>query len=210
MGNRAIVKPVDANIGVYLHYYGEIEDVTAFLEYCRLHKYRDFGGKNSDSYGLARFIQVVANYLGGSLSIGCSACKGTAEEADWLDNDIYLVDGWRITGGIKQETYPAVDPDILLEKLLEIDDKQTEKLGSDYIRASEIPTSQLKIGDEIYYYDPESVKTIPTPAVIIDIRNGYPITKNCGAVTSPTVKLLKRFNNTVSNNDTAKEHTNDS
>ena len=44
--------------------------MTAFLEYCKLNDYRDFGGKNADGYGLARFCQVVSNFFGGTTSIG--------------------------------------------------------------------------------------------------------------------------------------------
>ena len=52
MENRAIVKPKDQNVGVYLHWNGGIDSVTAFLEYCKLKDYRDFGGKMQMVMGL--------------------------------------------------------------------------------------------------------------------------------------------------------------
>lgn len=54
MGNRAIVKPIDMNIGVYLHWNGGPKSVEAFLTYCELKKYRSFGGSNADGYGICR------------------------------------------------------------------------------------------------------------------------------------------------------------
>ena len=66
MGNRSIIKPKDKNIGVYLHWNGGIDSVTAFLKYCELRRFRSL----DDTYGMARFCQVVGNFFGGSLSIG--------------------------------------------------------------------------------------------------------------------------------------------
>ena len=60
MGNRAIVKPEGKDIGVYLHWNGGIDSVTAFLKYCELKEHRGF----DDSYGMARFCQVVGNLFG--------------------------------------------------------------------------------------------------------------------------------------------------
>ena len=93
MGNSAIVKPKDQNVSVYLHWNGGIDSVTAFLEYCKLKGYRDFGGKNADGYGLARFCQVVSNFFGGTTSIGIETdVKGTEDYTKWMDNGIYIVD----------------------------------------------------------------------------------------------------------------------
>lgn len=41
MGNRAIVKPEGKDIGVYLHWNGGIDSVTAFLKYCELKRIED-------------------------------------------------------------------------------------------------------------------------------------------------------------------------
>lgn len=95
VGNRAIVKPKDQNVGVYLHWNGGIDFVTAFLEYCKLKDYRDFEGKNADGYGLSRFCQVVSNFFSGTTSIGIETDVKEAEDyAKWMDNGICIADGW--------------------------------------------------------------------------------------------------------------------
>lgn len=151
MGNRAIVKPKGQNIGVYLHWNGGIDSVTAFLEYCKLKGYRNFGGNFADGYGVARFCQVVGNFFGGGLSVGIEdGVEETEECARYLDNGIYVIDGWDIskrigcTGG--REGYD------LQEMLLDIDNCQpeSEQLGEDYILADVVDASELKINDKVY------------------------------------------------------------
>lgn len=151
MGNRAIVKPKDRNIGVYLHWNGGIDSVTAFLEYCKLKGYRDFGGTFSDGYGMARFCQVVGNFFGGGYSIGIEADVDETEEcAEWIDNGIYVIDGWdiykRIGNSCSREGYD------LQEMLLDIDACQpvSEQLGENYILADLVDASELQIGDKVY------------------------------------------------------------
>ena len=51
MGNRAIIKGKGQNLGVYVHWNGGIDSVTAFLEYCKLKGYRS---PDTDTYGVAR------------------------------------------------------------------------------------------------------------------------------------------------------------
>ena len=122
MGNRAIVKPEGKDIGVYLHWNGGIDSVTAFLKYCELKEHRGF----DDSYGMARFCQVVGNFFGGSLSIGIETGVNEDEVEDyWLDNGIYVVKDWDIVrhvgGGNSREGYD------LDEFLKEIDARQPLK-----------------------------------------------------------------------------------
>ena len=146
MGNRAIVKPVGKNIGVYLHWNGGIDSVTAFLKYCELRGFREF----EDSYGMARFCQVVGNFFGGGLSVGIDTNIGeTEEDAEWIDNGIYVVKGWEIVrriGGFEgREGYEMND------MLHEIDVKQplTERLG-DFLDGVETDISDIKIGDKVF------------------------------------------------------------
>lgn len=151
MGNRAIVKPKDKDIGVYLHWNGGIDSVTAFLEYCKLKGYRDFGGENADGYGIARFCQVVGNFFGGGLSIGIeSGVEETEEYAEWTDNGIYVIDGWDIYKHICPPDYhEGYD---LQDMLLSIDVKQpeSEQLGEDYILADYVDATEVIVGDEVY------------------------------------------------------------
>lgn len=150
MGNRAIVKPEGKNIGVYLHWNGGIDSVTAFLKYCELKGYRSF---SDDSYGLARFCQVVGNFFGGGLSIGVETdIYETEEAAEWIDNGIYVVKGWDIVRRIGDfEGHEGYDLD---EMLHEIDVRQplTERLG-DFLDGVETDISEIKVGDIVFIQD---------------------------------------------------------
>ena len=155
MGNRALIIPKgNESIGVYLHWNGGTDSVTAFLRYCELRDFRYFGGDRADGYGLARFIQVVGNYFGGGLSIGVqSVGEDLEKEAEWLDNGIYIVDGWKISERIgnvcQSEGYD------LTQMLIDIDNAQPEKerLTEGFIRAEEVEAGDLEIGDNVYFYD---------------------------------------------------------
>lgn len=148
MGNRAIVKPVGKNIGVYLHWNGGRDSVEAFLTYCKLKGFRSF----DDSYGLARFCQVVGNYFGGSLSMGIMTdVYMTEDDASGLDNGIYEVKDWEIVGRrgaphFEQNEYKLVD------MLVEIDKCQpkNERLGKGYLTAKLVLADELNIGDFVY------------------------------------------------------------
>lgn len=143
MSNSAIVKPANSKIGVYLHWNGGVDSVTAFLEYCKLKGYRNLSV--DASYGLARFTQVVANYFGGDSSIGL---QYVADDNDgrYLDNGIYVVEGWdvvkRIGSTCGREGYD------LKEFLKDIDEKQPqgEQLG-DFLDAKKVNRADVKIGD---------------------------------------------------------------
>lgn len=176
MGNRAIVKPIDKSVGVYLHWNGGVESVTAFLEYCKLKEHRDFGGKHADGYGIARFCQVVGNFFGGGLSIGLETDVVESEEqAEWMDNGIYVVDGWDIVRRIGSPDDKIVKPST--QMLLQIDQSQpvSEQLGHDYITAELVDARDLKVGDEIFmlrYEGKPEVYTVAGIAPPDTIRNG--------------------------------------
>lgn len=176
MGNRAIVKPIDKNVGVYLHWNGGVESVTAFLEYCKLKEHRDFGGKYADGYGIARFCQVVGNFFGGGLSIGLETDVTESEEqAEWMDNGIYVIDGWDIVRRIGAPDDKIVKP--LTQMLLQIDESQpvSEQLGYEYITAELVDARDLKVGDEVFMLRHEGKPEVHTVAGIAPpgtIRNG--------------------------------------
>lgn len=155
MGNRCIVKPIDSNIGVYLHWNGGRSSVTAFLEYCKLKEYRPFGGKYNDGYGIARFCQIVGNWFGGGLSLGIQTdVEATEEYADGLDNGIFIVDGWDIVDHIGNEDKDNYD---LTEFLISIDEAQPKKeqLGKDYIMGELVDALDIEIGDTVGVLDLE-------------------------------------------------------
>lgn len=137
MGNRAVITTQcglkNNGIGVYLHWNGGRDSVTAFLTYCKL---RGFRSPTDDSvYAWARFCQVVGNWFGGSLSLGVGRVDRL--DCDNWDNGVYIVDGWDIVdrkyfeNGIEQNEYD------LVEMLISIDEAQPEKqrLGENVIRA---------------------------------------------------------------------------
>ena len=155
MGNRAIVKPVGQRIGVYLHWNGGRDSVEAFLKYCEMRGFRDFGGKNADGYGVARFIQVVSNFFGGALCVGLeTGVDMDAATAAMLDNGIYEVDGWKIVArcpkGIREQR------EYKMQEMLEVIDAaqpREDRFGKRYLRAKEVPTENLRIGDTVYLYN---------------------------------------------------------
>lgn len=176
MGNRAVVKPVGKNAGVYLHWNGGIDSVTAFLEYCKLKGYRDFGGEFADGYGLARFCQVVGNFFGGGLSIGIETDIDESEDyAEWIDNGIYIVDGWDIVRRVcPSDGHEGYD---LTNMLIQIDKCQpeAEQLGKDYILAEYVDVSEIKVDDKVYilsYSGKPEIYTVMGIAPEGTIRNG--------------------------------------
>ena len=96
---RSVSGFVGANphkVGVYLHWNGGKDSITAFCEACRQLRFR---GPVSDCYGVARFVQVVANCFGGTngLSIGVDTLEHL--DCDNYDNGVYIVnDEWEIIG----------------------------------------------------------------------------------------------------------------
>lgn len=141
MGNRCIIQPDGGSIGIYLHWNGGIDSVTAFLTYCRMRGFRAFGGDHMDSYGFARLTQVIANFFGGDLSIGieeCGAFTSDEQAAAWvLDNGVYVVggeSGWDIIA--RYDPSKGREGHNIEEMLIEIDTAQpvADRLGEDTIR----------------------------------------------------------------------------
>lgn len=119
MGDRAVITTKEKEVGVYLHWNGDVTSVTAFLTWCKL---RGLRAPDSDSYGWARLCQVIANYIegcnyaaaqiyGGSamafsgLSIGVDRYENMKGAADW-DNGTYIIEGWDI---VDRENPPEND-----------------------------------------------------------------------------------------------------
>ena len=150
MGSRAIIKTETGHIGVYLHWNGGRDSVEAFLKYCDL---RGFRSPETDGYGWARFAQVVGNFFGGGLSIGMVEVNSGDGDGKYCDNGAYIIKGWEIVGrehfdGKEQREYDLCD------MLLSIDEAQPEqeRIG-EYLKGYEVPTSDLRIGDEVVFMD---------------------------------------------------------
>ena len=130
MGNRAFIKFAGQDAGIYLHWNGGRDSVESMLEYCRLRGFR------FDDYGVARFCQVVGNWFGGDLSIGCQSVKGLSNfDLDPGDNGVYIVSDWRIADrygapSFEQNDYNRID------FMIDLDNAQPERdrLGENRIR----------------------------------------------------------------------------
>ena len=91
MGNRAVLAFVndegkkDKNsVGIYLHWNGGRDSVEGFLQTAKDYELR------SGSYGVARLTQIIANGLGGTLSLGVDMLKNL--DCDNYDNGVYWID----------------------------------------------------------------------------------------------------------------------
>lgn len=91
MGNRAIIKGVGTNIGVYVHWNGGYDSVLAFTQYCKLKGYRSL--ESNPAYGTARLAQTIGNYFGGGLSVGIENMSGTTVMTPELVREFYLDNG---------------------------------------------------------------------------------------------------------------------
>lgn len=150
MGNRCVITTEENfrnnGIGIYLHWNGGRDSVEAFLRYCEL---RGFRSPENDNYGWARLCQVIANFFGGDgLSIGIDTIDHL--DCDNGDNGVYLIEGWKIVGR-EYHRYAEQDAYSLEEMLQAIDEAQpvSQQLGG-YLKAEEVPVSELKVGDKIY------------------------------------------------------------
>lgn len=132
MGNRAVIttkKGGKNKLGIYVHWNGGRDSVSAFLRYAKM---RGFRLPEEDNYGWARLCQVIANFIGGDLSVGIDVAE-YLDQDNW-DNGVYLIENWEIVG---REYFNGEEQDShdLTEMLIAIDDKQPEadRLGRDKI-----------------------------------------------------------------------------
>ena len=93
MGNRAVITTEEKRIGVYLHWNGGRDSVGAFLAVCKELGHRT---PESDCYGYARLCQVIANYMGGTTSIGIDTIDRL--DCDNGNNGMYIIKDWEIIG----------------------------------------------------------------------------------------------------------------
>lgn len=149
MGNRAVItteKNFENNgVGVYLHWNGGYDSVSTFLKYCEIKGYRT---PDTDNYGWARLCQVIGNFFGGSTSVGIDTVDKL--DCDNYDNGVYIIKGWEIVDR-KHKRYAEQMEYEMEEMLLEIDKAmpEDEQIG-EYLKAKEIPTEDLKVGDTVF------------------------------------------------------------
>lgn len=134
MGNRAVITTmIDSDVsksdqlGIYLHWNGGRDSVEAFLKYADMCQVRY---PENDSYGWARLIQIIANFLGGNTGISIDKCSQL--DCDNYDNGVYLIEKWQIVGRqyFKDSEQSEYD---FIEMLEAIDNAQPIKMGKDKI-----------------------------------------------------------------------------
>lgn len=132
MGDRAVItasEDVDVknsnDIGVYIHWNGDINWVTAFLKYC---KQQGFRIPEKDNYGWARLCQVIGNYFGADgLSVGIDKCCNL--DCDNYDNGVYIIKKWEIIGRkYKPDWEEKVDENMVDDIIHDIDNCQPESM----------------------------------------------------------------------------------
>lgn len=152
MGNRAVITTKENfennGVGIYLHWNGGYDSVSAFLKYCELKGYRT---PDTDDYGWARLCQVIGNFFGGSTSIGINVVNKL--DCDNYDNGVYIIKGWEIVDRKYFKDREQMNYE-LEDMLLAIDNRmpKDEQIG-DYLKAKEIPTKELKVGDTVILMD---------------------------------------------------------
>jgi len=109
MGNRAYVvfeEGKHRSPAIYLHWNGGPESVYAFLQVLK-----EYGAdQHSPEYSSARFVQLVCNYLGGTLSLGIVTFK-RFEQLVEEDNGLYVVSRHRVRRLLSVPIPPDEDTD---------------------------------------------------------------------------------------------------
>lgn len=152
MGNRAVITTKENfennGVGVYLHWNGGYDSVSAFLKYCELKGYRS---PDTDCYGWARLCQVIGNFFGGSTSIGIDTVDKL--DCDNYDNGVYIIEGWKIVDRKYKRCSEQMNYQ-LEDMLMDIDKSmpKEEQIG-EYLKAKEIPVNEVKVGDVVLILD---------------------------------------------------------
>ena len=160
MGNRAVIlnksdmladgKINPNQIGVYLHWDGGRDSVSAFLKYCKLKGYRS---PSTDCYGWACLCNVISNFFGDGMSLGIDIASRL--NCNNYDNGVYIIDRWEIVGrlynhGTEQANY-NVDSFVL-----ELNERMPEQSRIDacvlkeLLKAEEVPYQELTMGNVIW------------------------------------------------------------
>lgn len=175
MGNRAIIlskndmladgKINPNQIGVYLHWNGGRDSVSAFLKYCKLKGYRS---PSTDCYGWACLCNVISNFFGDGMSLGIDIASRL--NCNNYDNGVYIIDRWEIVGrlynhGTEQANY-NVDSFVLeLNERMPEQSRMDTRVLKELLKAEEVPYQELTMGNVIWtQYSGDREKLIVTEA----------------------------------------------
>lgn len=150
MSNKALIMGLGSDgeldeLAIYLHWYGNSNQVKAFLAYCKMMKYRSL---ENDWYGWGQLAKTIGNFIdenkkSDGLSFGiCSVShtwrglnqKPGALTKDFLyhscpgENGIYIVSDWKVILHYGQNE-EKMTPNILRDLLVEINQYQPYHLS---------------------------------------------------------------------------------
>lgn len=118
----------------------DIDILVALVKYCEIQHHHPF---HIDSYGCARFCQVVGNYIGPERTLFVKNIGYTEN----LGARTYMVRGWNPIPDVPH------DEDKIKQLLKKIDAAQPEALQlGDFLDSVNVASTSLKIGDEVYKY----------------------------------------------------------
>ncbi|WP_416445441.1 hypothetical protein AB3K78_01185 [Leucobacter sp. HNU] len=149
MGNRAFITAPGASVGIYLHWNGGLDSITAFLRYAEL---AGLPKASHEGYWLAPYAGMLVNYFrndGHTVSIEtCDPRNLQATAPD--DNGTYVIEDYRIVGRIHGPEFEQRTHDLQV-MLREIDEKQPERDRLDgFLDGVEVDSKSLDIGAQVW------------------------------------------------------------
>ena len=154
MSNSGIIATKNKDIIIDLSWNGGLNSIQAFCAYGKLHRYV------SPERNWRDMITLVTNFMGNG---HCYIQPWSAPKCI-PNNGMFFIEDWKIVGHApgsdlnNVDFFDGQDPaqtKELLDFLVEIDNAQPKdmQLGAEYIRAKEMPTSEIKVGDKVFVYD---------------------------------------------------------
>lgn len=160
MGNRAVFlnkndmladgKINPNQIGVYLHWNGGRDSVSAFLKYCKLKGYRS---PSTDCYGWACLCNVISNFFGDGMSLGIDIASRL--DCNNYDNGVYIIDRWEIVGrlynrSVEQSNYDVDSFVLELNERMPEQSRMDARVLKELLKAEEVPCQELTMGNVIW------------------------------------------------------------
>ena len=157
MGNRAFIYSANERhnrrtLGVYLHWNGGPDSVVPLIKYCKLRGFRQF---DNGGNGLARLVQVMGNFLGGSRSLGVEYAR--PEHVDTNHEPYRITPNWEIEN---LEYYKQHDSDYPTDEqihdfMVELNkaQPQSEQMPDCFMFEEKPSLDSLKVGDKVLWFD---------------------------------------------------------
>lgn len=126
MGNRAVITTAGAtynDVGIYIHWDGDLEKVEAFLTYCKM---KGFRSPEIDCYGFSYLCTILGNFFGNGLSVGVDTLNHL--DKDNHDNGVYYIKDWKIVSRSYEDEPIETDKTYLFNYLKMINDCQSENI----------------------------------------------------------------------------------